>query len=143
MDRIGGEMSRLERFIRRLQAQRACLDAAWSLVRDLEGPVLEFGLVQRADLRPSAAIVSRSRDFVFERQPAAHPDFTPDARHLIIGDLADTLPRAGHGMPTGAALVHSDLGSADLECDRASVPGSLACCRCSCDLMASSRPIAN
>jgi hypothetical protein len=56
--------------------------------------------------------------FVFERQPAAHPDFMPDARHLIIGDLAHTLPRVGDAIPTAAALVHSDLGSADSECDR-------------------------
>ena len=37
-------MSRLDSVIRRLQAQRACLDRAVDLVRDLPGPVLELGL---------------------------------------------------------------------------------------------------
>ena len=37
-------MSRLDSFIRRLQAQRACLDRAAELVRDLPGPVVEIGL---------------------------------------------------------------------------------------------------
>ncbi|HTY69417.1 MAG TPA: class I SAM-dependent methyltransferase, partial [Alphaproteobacteria bacterium] len=37
-------MSRLDSFIRRLQAQRACLDWAIQAIRSLPGPVLEIGL---------------------------------------------------------------------------------------------------
>ncbi len=111
-------MSRLERFIRRLQAQRACLDAAQSLVRGLEGPVIELGLGSGRTYDHLRLLFPDREIFVFERQPAAHREFTPDARHLIVGDLADTLPRPGDGMPSGAALVHCDIGSADPERDR-------------------------
>ena len=37
-------MSRLDSFIRRLEAQRACLEYAAGQIRDLPGPVLELGL---------------------------------------------------------------------------------------------------
>ena len=37
--------SRLDSFIRRLEAQQACLEMAVGLIADLPGPVLEFGLV--------------------------------------------------------------------------------------------------
>ena len=37
-------MSRLERFILRLKAQRNCLDAAAALLAGLDGPILELGL---------------------------------------------------------------------------------------------------
>ena len=70
-------MSRLERFIRRLRAQRACPDAAESLVRDLEGPVLEFGL---GNGRTYDHLRQRFPDreiFVFERQPRPIPTSCP------------------------------------------------------------------
>ena len=37
-------MSRLDSFLRRLQAQRDCLNAAVSLVADRPGPIFELGL---------------------------------------------------------------------------------------------------
>ena len=37
-------MSRLDSFIRRLEAQRACLDLAARLIEGLEGEILELGL---------------------------------------------------------------------------------------------------
>ena len=40
----GSHVSRLDSFIRRLQAQRACLEVAIARIADLPGPVLEFGL---------------------------------------------------------------------------------------------------
>ena len=55
--------------------------------------------------------------FVFERQPAPHPACMPDPAHLIIGDLEDTLPRAGSLLPMPAAFIHSDVGSHDLDRD--------------------------
>ena len=37
-------MSRLDSMIRRLMAQRACLDAVTEMIRTLPGPILEIGL---------------------------------------------------------------------------------------------------
>src|SRR5262249_15355590 len=53
--------------------------------------------------------------FVFDRQLAAHPDCTPDAAHLFLGEFADTLPAAARRLGAGAALAHCDIGSGDRE----------------------------
>lgn len=45
--------------------------------------------------------------FVFECQPAAHPDCTPSEDHLITGDFLETLTHMGR--PAPAALVHADI----------------------------------
>jgi hypothetical protein len=108
-------MSRLERFIRRLRAQRACLDAAESLVRDLEGPVLEFGLGNGRTydhLRQLFPIARSSCSSVSRGPSQLHARRAPSDHRRS----RDTLPRAGDAIPTGAALVHSDLGSADSDC---------------------------
>ena len=139
-------VSRLDRFIRRMQSQRACLDAARKLVRNLKGPVFEFGLGNGRTYDHLRLLFPDREIFVFERQPAAHPRFTPDAHHLIIGDLADTLPRAADGMPGGAALVHSDIGSADPERDQrlsAWLTGVLPPLVCARGVVASDRELAS
>jgi len=104
-------LSRLESFIRRLQAQRDCLDRAIALVRDLQGPVFELGLGNGRTydhLRENC----RGRDiFVFERQVCAHPDCIPDPEHLFLGSAEVTLPAVRDRFAGRAALVHADLGS--------------------------------
>ena len=115
-------MSRLESFIRRLQAQRACLNAAVDLIRDLPGPVLEFGLGNGRSydhLREIAGPASRlARDiYSFDRQVAAHPDCIPPADRLFIGDFGETLPRAIAQFDRTVALVHVDCGSGKPEID--------------------------
>ncbi|MBM3542582.1 MAG: hypothetical protein FJX51_11085, partial [Alphaproteobacteria bacterium] len=67
-------MSRLDSFIRRLQAQRACLDHAAMLVRDLPGPVLEFGLGNGRTYDHLRETFPGREIFAFDRQVAAHPD---------------------------------------------------------------------
>ena len=42
-------MSRLDSFIRRMKAQRACLDWAAQAISDLPGPVFELGLGKASD----------------------------------------------------------------------------------------------
>ena len=87
-------MSRLDSVIRRLQAQRACLELAADLVRDLEGPVLEFGLGQGRTYDHLREILPGREIFVFEREVAATAERVPENRHLILGDIRETLPRA-------------------------------------------------
>ena len=104
-------MTRLDSAIRRLMAQRACLDRAAALVADLPGPVLELGLGNGRTYDHLRARLPGRDIFVFERRPAAHPDSTPPADRLIVGDILDTLPR--FRPPAPAALVHSDIGTGD------------------------------
>lgn len=111
-------MSRLDSFIRRLQAQRACLDYAADLVRDLPGPVLELGLGNGRTYDHLRERLPAREIYVYERQVSAHPDCIPPDRFLILGDVRETLPHARARIGAAVALVHADLGSGDAEANR-------------------------
>jgi len=104
-------MSRLDSAIRRLAAQRACLDAAAGLIADLPGPVLELGLGNGRSFDHLREALPGREIFVFDRRAEAHPDCTPDSDHLILGDFRDTLPAAAARFGATAALAHCDIGS--------------------------------
>ncbi|MFQ5775450.1 MAG: class I SAM-dependent methyltransferase [Kiloniellaceae bacterium] len=106
-------MSRLDLNIRRLQAQRACLDLAAELLRELAGPVFELGLGNGRTYDHLRELLPGRDIYVFDREVAAHPDCIPDAEHLFLGDFRDTLPEAARRFRHGVALVHADVGSAD------------------------------
>lgn len=108
-------MSRLDSFIRRLEAQRACLDLAAAEITDLPGPVLELGLGNGRTFDHLRERLPTREIFVFEREVRAHPADRPDPQHLLLGDFRDTLPGAGHRLPGKAALAHADIGSGDRE----------------------------
>ncbi len=110
-------MSRLDINIRRLQAQRACLNLAAEMIRDLPGPVFELGLGNGRTYDHLRAALPEREIFVFEREVAAHPDCIPDQAHLYRGDFQDTLPAAAERFRGRVALVHADVGSANLERD--------------------------
>jgi len=106
-------MSRLDSFIRRLEAQRACLDHAAQLISDLPGTVLEFGLGNGRTYDHLRGLL-RGRDiYVFDRRIAAHPDCIPPADHLFVGDFLETLPRAAAQLGAHAALANLDVGTGD------------------------------
>ncbi len=90
-------MSRLDSVIRRLRAQRACLQRAAEMIRDLPGPVLELGLGNGRTYDHLRQTLPDREIFVFEREVAADPDCVPDAAHLLLGDIRETLPAAASG----------------------------------------------
>ena len=106
-------MSRLDSFIRRLQAQRACLDATPAWIEGIPGPILELGLGNGRTYDHLRGLHPDREIFVFERQPAAHPDCVPDPAHLVLGDIRATLPKVLSRLPERAALAHNDLGTGD------------------------------
>ncbi|MFQ6018019.1 MAG: class I SAM-dependent methyltransferase [Kiloniellaceae bacterium] len=106
-------MSRLDSVIRRLEAQRACLEQAVELVRDLPGPVFELGFGQGRTYDHLREICPGREIFVFDRQVAADADYGPDADHLFLGDIRDTLPAAAARFGRSVPLVHSDIGTGD------------------------------
>ena len=106
-------MSRLDSFIRRLEAQRACLERAVALVDGLAGPVLELGLGNGRTYDHLRQLCPAREIFVFDRQVAAHPDCIPDPAHLLLGDIRETLPQAVARFGRSVALVHSDMGTGD------------------------------
>jgi hypothetical protein len=111
-------VSRLDSFIRRLQAQRACLDHAVALVADLPGPVLELGLGNGRTYDHLRERLPGRDIYVCDRQVAAHPDCIPPERFLILGDVRETLPRLALQVGGTVALVHADLGSGDAAASR-------------------------
>ncbi|HVY99213.1 MAG TPA: class I SAM-dependent methyltransferase [Dongiaceae bacterium] len=106
-------MSRLDSFIRRLEAQRACLGEAVRLVEGVEGFVLELGLGNGRTYDHLREICPDREIYVFDRQVLAHPDCIPPADHLFLGEILETLPQALQRLGSGAALVHTDVGTGD------------------------------
>lgn len=105
--------SRLELMIRRVEAQRACLDMAAARIAGLDGVVLELGLGNGRTYDHLRKRLPDREIFVFDREVAAHPDCIPDARHMLVGRFQETLPTARARIGASAALVHGDFGSAD------------------------------
>jgi hypothetical protein len=106
-------LSRLDSFIRRLEAQRACLQQAAAAIGGVPGPVLELGLGNGRTYDHLRKLLPAREIFVFEREVRAHPDCVPDPAHLFLGDIATTLPGALARLPAKAALAHSDIGTGE------------------------------
>ncbi len=106
-------MSRLDSFIRRLQAQRACLSEAVEQIRGVDGFVLELGLGNGRTYDHLREICPDREIYVFDRQVNAHPDCVPAEDHLFLGEITATLPQALARLGANAALVHTDVGTGD------------------------------
>ena len=112
-------MSRLDSFIRRLEAQRACLDLAAHLVRELDGDVLELGLGNGRTYDHLRQLFPDRKIYVCERRVAAHPDCVPPAELLLLGDMRDTLQTARELLGGRVALAHLDPATGDVAASRA------------------------
>jgi S-adenosyl-L-methionine methyltransferase len=112
-------VSRLDSFIRRLEAQRACLDMAAELVGGLDGPALELGLGNGRTYDHLRELCPDRQIYVCERSVAAHPDCVPPPELLLLGDMRDTLRAAGEWLEGRIALAHLDPASGDVAASRA------------------------
>jgi hypothetical protein len=101
-------MSRLDSFIRRLEAQRACLEYAAGQIRDLPGPVLELGLGNGRTYDHLRERLPGRRIIAFDRVNAANRKSLPPEGDLILGEIDQT---AKPFIGINAALVHADIGS--------------------------------
>lgn len=106
-------MSRLDSFIRRMQAQRDCLSWAAAAVAGRAGVVLELGLGNGRTYDHLRECLPGREIYVFERCVSAHPACIPPADRLFLGEVAETLPLAAARLGRSAVLVHSDLGTGD------------------------------
>ncbi|MGD9615567.1 MAG: class I SAM-dependent methyltransferase [Alphaproteobacteria bacterium] len=106
-------MSRLDSFIRRLRAQRACLNRAAALIGGIDGIVLELGLGNGRTYDHLRELFPEREIHVCERLVAAHPDCVPSAERLILGDMRETLPGLRDRFGGRVALAHFDAGSGD------------------------------
>ena len=111
-------MSRLNSFIRRMQAQQRCLDQAATLVRDLPGPVFELGLGNGRTYDHLRQLFPERDIIVFDRKISAHPNCIPPKEVLFLGEIHQTLPVAVREFRHSVVLVHSDIGTGDMEGNR-------------------------
>ncbi len=138
-------MSRLDSFIRRLEAQRACLDAAAELIAGRAGPVFELGLGNGRTYDHLRARLPGRDIYVFERQVLAHPSCMPDAAHLFLGDVHQTLPAALARFEGRVVLVHADIGTGDAQANASIadfISGLLGRLLCPGGLIVSDQPMA-
>lgn len=111
-------MSRLDSFIRRLEAQRLVLNWAAEEISGRAGRILELGLGNGRTYDHLREILPGREIHVFERKVSANPRSMPPAALLIEGDMAQTLPAfaARHGR--SAVLIHADVTTGVPDRDR-------------------------
>lgn len=108
-------MSRLDSFIRRLEAQRTLLNWAAAEIRDRAGIVLEVGLGNGRTYDHLREKLSGRAIYAFDRAVNANPRSIPPEEYLVLGDFGDTLPAFAEAHPREAVLIHCDAGLADPE----------------------------
>lgn len=114
----GRRVSRLDVFIARMTAQKAFLEQVAATL-DVDGPVFELGLGNGRTFDHLREILPGREIFVFDRAVTAHPASIPDAEHMILGDIRETLVFCGPRVKRPAALIHADLGTGDPTADLA------------------------
>ena len=112
-------MSRLDSFIRRLEAQRACLEMAADLVRGLDGEVLELGLGNGRTYDHLRKLFPHRDIYVCERTVAAHPDCVPPPQFFLLGDMRETLPALRARLAERVVLAHLDPGNGEIAASKA------------------------
>ena len=112
-------MSRLDSFIRRITAQRDCLNSVAELIGDRPGLILELGLGNGRTFDHLRQLFPEKEIYVFERKVAAHPECVPDAEHLSVGDIQKTLPATLQRLGRSVFFAHADLGSGNPQIDAA------------------------
>ena len=113
-------MSRLDSFIRRLEAQRACLELAADLIAGLDGEVLELGLGNGRTYDHLRKLFPHRKIYVCERAVAAHPDCVPPSALLLLGDMRETLPAVRARLADRVVLAHLDPKRASMVLDNLS-----------------------
>jgi hypothetical protein len=112
-------VSRLDSFIRRLEAQRACLELAADLVAGLDGEVLELGLGNGRTYDHLRKLFPHRKIYVCERTVAAHPDCVPPSQLLLLGDMRETLPAVRARLADRVVLAHLDTGNGEVAASKA------------------------
>jgi hypothetical protein len=122
-------MSRLDSFIRRLEAQRLVLNWAARQIAERPGLVLELGLGNGRTYDHLREILPGRPIHVFERTVSVNPRSMPPADMLVLGDMRETLPAFALRHGRSAILIHVDATTGVPERDRvelAWLPGHVA-----------------
>lgn len=108
-------MSRLDSFIRRMQAQRSVLDHTAAVLAVLGsafgGPVLELGLGNGRTYDHMRQQFGGRRIVAFDRANVANPASCPGPDDLILGEIQTTGTAFALQNGACAVMVHADLGN--------------------------------
>jgi hypothetical protein len=101
-------LSRLDSFIRRMQAQRLLIDHAVAAIARFDGPVLELGLGNGRTYHHLREKLPGRRIIAFDIKVTAHVGSVPPVEDLVLGDIRETALRF---VGCAAALIHADIGT--------------------------------
>lgn len=108
-------MSKLESFIRRMTAQRDCLNHSSKLIKDLPGLIFELGLGNGRTYDHLRRLFPDREIYVFDRRVASFESCTPPMDHMFVGEAVDTLTKALELFGKNVAMIHNDLGTSSAE----------------------------
>jgi hypothetical protein len=111
--------SLLDRTIRRLTAQRACLNWTFERMAGLPGPVLEFGLGNGRSYDHLRQHLEGREVYVFDARLAAHPSCIPPPERVMLGEFRDTGSALAARFENAVALIHADIGGSDAAASQA------------------------
>jgi hypothetical protein len=111
-------MSKLESFIRRMLAQRDCLNFAAREIKEIPGPVLEIGLGNGRTYDHLRQIMPDRDIYVFERNIKSFASCTPPESRLFLGEVTETLIKAVGTLNKTAALAHYDIATTNSRYNR-------------------------
>lgn len=137
-------MSRLDSFIRRLEAQRTVLNWAAKAVEGREGLVLELGLGNGRTFDHLRDILPGRAIYAFDRQAKANPRSMPADEWLVLGDMEQTLPDFAVRHGRTAVMLHVDATTGQPERDAialAWLPGHVAALAADDALVVSGSPL--
>lgn len=113
-------MSRLDVLIKRMSAQRECLNYTIELLKrdGQEGIVVELGLGSGRTYDHLRENLPEREIFVFDYKVECHPNCTPPANMTILGEIQKSLPSFAEAHSARAAFIHCDIGTKDRDRDR-------------------------
>ena len=111
-------MSKLDSFIRRMLAQRDCLNFAAREIEEIPGAVLELGLGNGRTYDHLRQIMPNRDIYVFERDVRSFASCTPPKNRLFVGEVIETLVQAAEILGRTAALAHYDIATTNSEYNR-------------------------
>ena len=103
-------MSRLDSFIRRMEAQRSIIAHVRRAIEGLQGPIVEFGLGHGRTYDHLRETFPDRRVIVLDLAASERHGPLPPPQDLILGDIKVTGPSL---VGIGAAFLHSDIGPGD------------------------------
>ena len=109
--------SRLERMIRRLSGQQACLEHVAALIAEVPGPVLEVGLGKGRTYDHLRRLLPEREIYVFDREIHAFEDCIPPDDRLYLGEFHVTIPMLLTRFRGEIVLANADFGRGDAEAD--------------------------